>query len=73
MTPNGFFPSHRGLRQGDPLLLVLFILAMEGLSSLLHTTKVKGWIRGFQIGYVNSLEITQLPYADDTLVWRSLT
>lgn len=42
---------------------------MEGMSSLLYTAKVKGRIRGFQIGDQNSLEITHLQHADDTLVF----
>ncbi|XP_060216840.1 uncharacterized protein LOC132644271 [Lycium barbarum] len=70
-TPNGFFPSQRGLRQGDPLSPFLFILAMEGLSNMIQTTKVKGWVRGFQVDnrLVNNLEVTHLQYADDTLVF----
>ncbi|XP_060190615.1 uncharacterized protein LOC132619869 [Lycium barbarum] len=70
-TPNGFFPSQRGLRQGDLLSPFLFILAMEGLSNMIQTAKVKGWVRGFQVDnrLVNNLEVTHLQYADDTLVF----
>ncbi|WMV14448.1 hypothetical protein MTR67_007833 [Solanum verrucosum] len=44
---------------------------MEGLNNLFQTAKVKGWIRGFQVGNNtrNNLEITHLQYADDTLVF----
>ncbi|WMV42674.1 hypothetical protein MTR67_036059 [Solanum verrucosum] len=44
---------------------------MEGLSNLFQTAKVKGWIRGFQVGNntSNNQEITHLPYADDALVF----
>ncbi|KAF3663695.1 hypothetical protein FXO37_11846 [Capsicum annuum] len=70
-NPNGFFPSQRGLRQGDPLSPFLFILAMEGLSNLINTTKSKGLVRGFQVENraENNLEITHLQYAEDTLVF----
>ena len=47
----------------------LFILAMEGLSNLIHTAKMEGWVRGFRVdsSAQNDLEITHLQYADDTL------
>ncbi|XP_049399652.1 uncharacterized protein LOC125863652 [Solanum stenotomum] len=39
----------KGLRQGDPLSPFLFILAMEGLSSMVRTALQKNWIRGFKL------------------------
>ena len=37
--PSGFFESFRGICQGDPLSLSLFLLVMEVLSRMLCRTK----------------------------------
>ena len=61
-NPSGFLPSQRELRQDDPLSPFIFILAMEVLSNLIHTAKMKHWIRGFKVhnSAQNGLEITHL-------------
>ena len=48
--PIGFFPSERGLRQGDPFSPFLFILAMEGLNSTVRVATQKNWLKGFKVG-----------------------
>ncbi|WMV55749.1 hypothetical protein MTR67_049134 [Solanum verrucosum] len=70
-SPEGFFPSDRGLRQGDPLSPFLFIIVMEGLNNMLKTAHTKGWIRGFNVANEGNLrlEVTHLQYADDTLIF----
>nr|XP_016438073.1 PREDICTED: uncharacterized protein LOC107764061 [Nicotiana tabacum] len=44
---------------------------MEGLNNIIKTTKVSGWVKGFEVNMsgANNLEITHLQYADDTLVF----
>ena len=70
-SPEGFFAAQRGIRQGDPLSPSLFILAMEGLNNMIKTTKVNGWLSGFEVAKNNgeSLEVTHLQYTDDTLIF----
>ncbi|PHT46967.1 Protein transport protein-like, partial [Capsicum baccatum] len=70
-SPGGFFNAHRGIRQGDPLSPFLFIIAMEGLNNMLNIAKEAGRIQGFEVSKVagNSVEITHLQYADDTLIF----
>ncbi|WMV38581.1 hypothetical protein MTR67_031966 [Solanum verrucosum] len=70
-SPEGFFQSQRGLRQGDPMSPFLFLLAMEGLNYMVRKANELGWIRGFgaYTNIVNNMEITHLLYADDSLVF----
>ncbi|WMV36832.1 hypothetical protein MTR67_030217 [Solanum verrucosum] len=70
-SPEGFFQSQRGLRQGDPLSPFLFILAIKGLNSMIRRASENGWIRGFpaNANRGNTMEITHLLYEDDSLVF----
>jgi hypothetical protein len=70
-SPVGFFNSSRGLRQGDPLSPLLFLLVMKMLSRLFKKTEEGGFIRGFQVGVVTreGLGVSHLLYADDTILF----
>ena len=70
-SPSGFFGSSQGIRQGDPLSPLLFLLVMEVLSRMLRRTEEAGLIRGFKASNVveDGLSISHLLFADDTIVF----
>ena len=70
-SPTNFFRSFRGLRQGDPLSLYLFILGMESFSLLLERAVVGGFFFGYKLVGRNGevIQITHLLFVDDALVF----
>ena len=61
-----FLQSGRGLRQGCPLSPFLFILVMEGLSSLLKKGQREGKLMGVKVSRV--VKILHLLFVDDVLI-----
>lgn len=69
----GFFPTSRGIRQGDPLSPMLFIIIMEALSRMIEKSMKNGLADGFKVDGTagNSVMIYHLLYVDDSLIFCS--
>jgi hypothetical protein len=66
-TPGKTFHCKRGVRQGDTLLPLLFVLAADLLQSIINRGKDLGILRlPLNVGYATDFPIIQ--YADDTLL-----
>ena len=67
----GFFPSSKGLKQGDSLSPLLFVLVMEALSRLTDRAVARGYLEGFSVANFNvsDLKVSHMLFADDTLVF----
>ncbi|GJU30386.1 putative RNA-directed DNA polymerase, eukaryota, reverse transcriptase zinc-binding domain protein [Tanacetum coccineum] len=73
-SPTSEFSVKRGLRQGDPLSPLLFIIVMEGLHMSLKEACHSGLIHGIKIGSSN-INLSHMFYADDVVItteWNSL-
>jgi hypothetical protein len=70
-TPSSFFQSSRGLRQGDLLSPLLFVVVMESLSRMLNATMLQSLLIGFFVGTMDNEElvVNHLLFADDTLIF----
>jgi hypothetical protein len=64
---NDVFTPTRGLRQGDPLSTYLFLLCVEGLSSLLLYEEEVGDIDGVRL-CINAPSVSHLLFDDDSLI-----
>jgi hypothetical protein len=67
-SPTYEFPLKRGLRQDDPLLPFLFLLAAEGLNVMMKSMVENNLFTGYGVGHANSTVVSHLQFADDTLL-----
>lgn len=61
---------HRGLRQGDPMAPLLFVLVVQVLSRMWDRAQREGLISGFPID-IGGGHLSHLQYADDTVLFFS--
>jgi hypothetical protein len=66
--PGKFFHCNRGVRQGDPLSPLLFVLAADFLQTLLNAACISGDLR-LPIPLRSDQDFPILQYADDTLIF----
>jgi len=62
------FPLKRGLRQGDPLSPFRFLLAVEGLNSLMKSMVEAQLFTSYSIETVSSVVVSHLQFFDDRLL-----
>lgn len=67
-SPKYFFESSRGIRQGGPLSLFLFIIMLEALGRALRNAQERGLIESIKITS-GVPTITQQQFVDDKIIW----
>ena len=67
-NPYGFFRPERGIRQGNPLSLFLFILAVDVLARLINKEASQHKIKGFKLA-PDLMPITHLQFANDLFIF----
>ena len=67
-SPKGHFSVANGLRQGDPLCPLLFILVSYILIRMLCLGKENNLLRGISFPH-NGPDVLNIQYADDTLLF----
>ncbi|XP_057730401.1 uncharacterized protein LOC130945711 [Arachis stenosperma] len=67
-SPSKPFKMEKGLRQGDPLSLFLFVLVVDVLNRMIREAVRNGWISPLLVGRDN-IELSHLQFADYTILF----
>ncbi|XP_072061954.1 uncharacterized protein [Arachis hypogaea] len=67
-SPSKLFKMKRGLRQGDPLSLFLFVLVVDVLHRMLEEAVRNGRLSPLLVGR-DHIELSHLQFADDTILF----
>lgn len=67
-SPKGFFKTKWGIRQGDSLSLLLFVIVGEALSRMFSKAGEANLISGFRPSS-RGPTVTHLQFADDTFIF----
>lgn len=67
-VPHGNFGCSRGLRQGDPLAPLLFLLVAKVLGAFIGRAVTVGMIEGFEVG-LETGPMSHLQFADGTIIF----
>ena len=70
-SPTDFFGSSRGLRQGDPLSPMLFLVMMEVFSKMMKRAEGASLLRGFRVAgrQGGGVGVSHLLFVDDTILF----
>lgn len=71
-SPQGFFSTSRGIRQGDPLSPFLFIIIVEALKHMINRSRIEGCWKAIKISRGVD-DITHTQFANDTLLMSEAT
>ena len=69
-SPKGFFEASNGLRQGDPISPLLFIVAADVLNRMLTLRVSNNLINRIQFPH-GGAQVLNIQYVDDTLIFLS--
>lgn len=61
-----YFPTHKGVGQGDPIAPLLFDIVVDGLAMMIKQAQQQGLISGLAPHLVDG-GLALLQYADDTI------